>query len=121
MSADRRTLIVPLLLIALGIGWLLTTLGVAPQIDWLWTLGLAAVGVLIFAVNGFDKVTLVLGPLFLTASTLSVLRQTGRIKLDVEIPVLVILTGVLLLIVRSRAIPAPKWFYAEPGIQPGKS
>jgi len=109
MKPDKKTLLLPILLIAVGVGWLLTTLGVAPGIDWVWTLGLAVVGLLAFVVAGFDKVTVVVGPFFVLASCLSILRQTGRLRLDIEVPILVILAGVLLLIARSPAIPVPGW------------
>jgi len=113
MKPDRKTLILPFLLIAVGAGWLLTTLGVAPGIDWIWTLGLAIVGLLTLAVSGIDKVSVVIGPLFIFASSLSILRQTGRLRFDVEIPILVILAGVLLLVARMPAIPIPKWIIQE--------
>jgi len=106
---DKKTLVVPVLLITLGIGWLLTTLGVVPEINWVWTLGVALVGVLTIAIEGFDKVTAVVGPFFILASCLSILRQTGRLSIDLEVPVLVIAAGVLLLIARLPAIPVPKW------------
>lgn len=64
MQSDKVSLILPILLITLGIGWLLTTLGVGPGIDWVWTLALAVIGVLTIALGGLDKVTVVLGPLF---------------------------------------------------------
>jgi hypothetical protein len=122
MMATRETalkpLIVPILLITFGVGWLLTTLGVAPEIDWVWTLGIAIVGVLVFALGGFDKVTVVVGPFFLIASFLSILRQTGRMRVDIEVPILVITAGVLLLIARHRAIPAPKWLVDTPHHSP---
>lgn len=109
MKPSSKTLIFPLLLITIGLGWLLTTLGVAPGIDWVWTLSLAAMGLLAFFIAGCDKITIVVGPFFFIASVLSVLRQTGRLRVDVEIPVLVIVAGVLLLIARSPAVPIPKW------------
>lgn len=111
---EKKSLILPLLLITVGTGWLLTTLGVAPGVDWVWTLGLAIVGLLTFVVGGFDKVTVVVGPFFILASCLSMLRQTGRLKLDVEIPILVIIAGVLILVARSPAIPVPRWIIQEP-------
>ena len=104
-----KTLIVPVMLITFGSGWLLTTLGVAPQIDWVWTLGIAVVGVLAFALGGIDKVTVVVGPFFLLAAFLSVLRQTGRLRIDMEVPILIIAIGILLLIARLHSIPAPAW------------
>lgn len=109
MTMEKKTLILPILLITVGSGWLLTTLGIAPGIDWVWTLGLAIVGFLAFVVGGFDKVTFVVGTFFIITSCLSVLRQTERISLDVEVPILVISAGVLLLAARHSAIPVPPW------------
>jgi uncharacterized membrane protein len=116
MKPDK-TIVLPVLLIAIGAGWLLTVLGVAPGIDWIWTFGLAVVGFLAFVVGGFDKVTFVTGTFFIVTSCLSVLRQTGRITIDVEVPILVIVAGVLLLIARHSAIPVPRWII-EPPKQP---
>lgn len=115
MKSNKKTLVMPLLLITLGVGWLLTTLGITPAIDWIWTLGLAVVGLLAFGLGGVDKVTVVVGPFFMITSFLSILRQTDRLPFNVEIPVLVILSGVLLLIARSPLIPNPKWIIQEPG------
>ena len=108
-SSNKATLILPVVLIALGSGWMLTTLGVAPGIEWAWTLGLAAVGLLAFAVSGFDKVSIVLGPLFIAASALSFLRQAGQLPIDLELPILLVLCGLLLLLARTPAIPLPAW------------
>ncbi|MCC7336068.1 MAG: hypothetical protein IT422_13285 [Pirellulaceae bacterium] len=109
MKPDKMTLLFPALLIVIGSGWLLTTLKVAPGIDWVWTLALAAVGLLAFVVGGFNKVTFVSGTFFVITSLLSVMRQTGRIALDVEVPILVIMAGVLLVIARHPRIPLPDW------------
>ena len=113
MGPSRTSLIVPVLLIAVGIGWLLATIGIAPQILWIWTLSLGAIGVLIFLVWGFDKITIVIGPLFLLASILSVLRQTERVNLNLEIPLLIIAAGVLLLVAHLPSVPLPAWLPAE--------
>jgi hypothetical protein len=104
-----KVLVIPILLITLGVGWLLTTLGIVPQVDWVWTLGVALVGILAFALGGFDKVTFVVGSFFLLASLLSILRQTGRLGVNIEIPVLVIAAGVLMLVALMRFIPVPRW------------
>jgi hypothetical protein len=109
MTSSRKALIVPILLITIGVGWLISTLGIAPGINWIWTLGLAVAGLLSFVLSGFDKVSVVLGPFFIATSCLSVLRQTGRLELDVEVPILVILAGVLLLVAQLPAIPLPRW------------
>src|SRR3954453_19354039 len=104
-----KSLVIPISLIVLGTGWLLTTLNVVAQIGWVWTLGVAFTGVLVFLVSGFDKVSVAVGPFFLIAAILSVLRQSGRLELNLEIPILVISAGLLLLIARSKSIPAPAW------------
>ena len=107
-------LFIPILLITFGAGWLLTTLGIAPGIDWIWTLCVAVVGLATFVVGGLNKVTVVIGPFCLLASCLSILRQTGRLQLDVEVPILVILSGVLLLVARLPSIPMPNWVVQNP-------
>ena len=114
MTPERKTLLLPFLLITVGTGWLLTTMGVAPGIDWVWTLGLAVAGVLTLVIGGVDKMTFVVGGFMLITSVLSVLRQTGRLSLDVEVPLLVIISGVLMLVARLPAIPAPQWFKGMP-------
>jgi hypothetical protein len=118
MKPDKSGLILPVLLIALGGGWLITSLGVGSGIDWIWTLGLASVGLLSFLISGLDKVTVVLGPLFLAASCLSFMRQAGHITLDVEIPILVMLAGVLMLVARMPAVPTPSWIIKDPDQRP---
>lgn len=107
--SGKSSLWLPVLLIILGTGWLLTSLNFLPAIDWIWTLGIASIGFMTFLLGGFDKLTAVVGPFFLIMSCLSVLRQTGRMDLNVEVPILVILGGVLMLIARHPKIPMPQW------------
>lgn len=110
MNSDKSTLAAPLLMIVVGIGWLLSTLGIfPPEINWIWTAGLAAAGIMPFAISGIDKVNVVIGPWFLSASVLSVLRQSGQLTFDVEVPILVIIGGLLMIVARSPAFPSPKW------------
>lgn len=106
----HASLVVPIALIALGVGWLLSVLGVAPDINWLWTIGLAITGVFALLASGIDKVSVVVGPFFMIMSLLSVLRQSGYISLDIEVPILVIVAGVLSLVSRTSGLPTPKWF-----------
>jgi hypothetical protein len=113
MHGSRGPVALSVLLIAVGTGWLLSSLGYAPQIAWLWVLALAGIGVTVFAMSGFDKVSVAVGPFFLAASGLSALRQAGAIAFHVEVPMLVILSGVLLLIASRPWVPAPTWFVPE--------
>jgi len=107
-------LAVPVLMITVGVGWLLTTLGIIPNVDWVWTLGLAVTGILAFILGGWNKFSVVVGPMLLLASAFSLLRQTGRMSMDHEIPMLTIALGVLLLVARSNSIPTPEWIQSPP-------
>ncbi len=108
MKGTRGALLAPVLLILVGVSWLLNSLGVMPGVNWVWTLLLAGVGLLIL-LGGLNRISVVLGPLLMVAGGLSVLRQTGRLNIDVEIPILVILAGVLLIVSRYSRLPAPAW------------
>lgn len=114
MAMQKLSLLIPVLLITIGAGLLLSALGIAPQLDWLWILGLIVSGVLLIAIVGFDKATFVAGTTLIITGFLSVLRQTGRLPLNQEIPILVITVGVLSLTARHPAIPRPKWIVDHP-------
>ena len=106
----KGPLVLAILIITVGVGWLLTAQGIGPGIDWVWTLGLGVVGFLTFVLSGgVDKVSVVLGPFFIVASFLSILRQRGQLRVDTEIPILVILVGVLMLLARMPAVRTPRW------------
>src|SRR5437764_11209583 len=78
---NRAPLIIPISIIVVGVGWLLTVQGFGPGINWVWTLGLAVIGILTLVLSsGFDIVSVVIGPFFLLASLLSMLRQTGQLS-----------------------------------------
>lgn len=109
MKSSKGALVVPIMVITVGVGWLLTTQGYGAGIDWVWSLGLAVVGVLTLALSGIDKVSIVIGPLFLIAGLFSVLRQAGRMNIDTEVPILVIVVGVLLMVAKLPAVPVPAW------------
>lgn len=109
MPQDRSSLVLGILLMSVGGGWLLSSLGFIPAVDWAWSMGLAVVGVLAVALSGFDKVSIVVGGFFVLAGVLSVLRQVHVISIDVEVPILVLASGALVLVARSKAVPAPRW------------
>ena len=109
MHQDRSSLILGTLLVAVGGGWLLSSLGFIPSVDWAWSLGLAVIGVLAVILCGFDKVSFVVAGFFILASFLSVVRQIGIVNVEVEVPILVLAAGLLLIAARSRAVPLPRW------------
>ena len=113
MTGSKKALAAPILIIALGVGWLLTTQNIVPGVDWIWVVGLGVTGVLILAA-GIDKVTAVVGLFLIAATFFSLMRQTGRISVDTEVPSLVIVFGTLLLLAKLLPIPAPKWISEPP-------
>jgi len=109
-SSSKRALVLSILIMTVGVGWLLTALGFGPGIDWVWTLGLGVGGLLAFVFSGgIDKVSLVVGPFLIASSLLAILRQTGRLTVDIEVPILVILAGGLLAIAQMKVVRMPNW------------
>src|SRR5687767_12662722 len=115
MTRKRKPVLIAVCLMALGTAWLLNNIGVMPGVNWVWTLGLAAVAVVILAASGVDKLTVVVVPLLILASIASVLRQSGRISANYEVPALVIIAGALVLISHLLPVPVPAWLVEEPG------
>ncbi len=115
MKKLGKQYVAPILVIVVGIGWLLNVQGVAPGVDWVWTSILAAAGILMVAVGGPDRLTMVVGPFLVAASICSILRQTGKLSVDREVPILMIVLGVLLLVVHVLKLPAPPTLKAGDG------
>lgn len=86
----------PITVILLGVGWLLDSLALIPDVSLLWVFGLGATGFLILAVQGLTKESVVFGPFLMAAAVSSALRQSGFISFDLELPLLVIVFGILL-------------------------
>ena len=116
MSKPKTPLVVSILIITVGVGWLLSALKVDADINWVWTLGLGVVGILTFVIaGGIDKMSVVLGPWFLAAALLSVPHQKNQINFNIEVAILVILLGVLIFIAQMSRIRKPHWFTPLPG------
>lgn len=109
MNSSKTPVIYAVLLILCGAGWLLNVLQLAPDVDWIWTLGLAASGLLVLFCRGVNKASFVVGLFLTTCAVFSVLRQTGRLSADLEVPSLLIVSGVLILISYYSPLPHPGW------------
>ena len=116
----RGSILAPVLIMTVGIGWLLTTRGVIPGVQWVWVLVLAVLGAFILFL-GIDKVSIAVGPSLMTAALLSILRQTGWIAIDTEIPVLTIVVGALWTAAYLLPVPLPAWIRAEPAASSPRS
>lgn len=99
-------LIAPLILIAVGIGWLLHSQQVIPGVNWIWVLLLGTVGACILLVGKRSRTSLIAGPFLIIWAILTYLEQTGALPTKIEGPALVISFGILLAI--SRLIKGPE-------------
>ena len=108
MNKLGKHYIVPILFIIIGIGWLLNVQGIIPTVDWVWTYTLAAIGILTIVVGGLNKLTAVVGFFLIVASSCSILRQTGKLSIEQEAPILTIVFGMLLLLVHILKLPTPE-------------
>jgi len=105
MPKVKSEVVIPVLLIAVGVGWMMNSMGILPGVEWAWSIGLAAAGLLWMACGGINKGTIVIGPFLLVASICSVARQRGALEVKVEMPCLVIALGALLLISTLSGLP----------------
>ena len=106
-ASPIKSAFVPILLVLIGVLTLLEQYGVVPSFNQLWTIGLAAVGVLTFLLNGYNKSSFVIGSFLILSSGLSILRTQEILDVAKEIPIIFIALGTLMLISRSGAIPDP--------------
>jgi len=109
MSPSRRSILMSAMTIVVGVGWLLNAMHVIPDIDWIWTGALALIGILALFSSSLNRFSYIVGFFLLLASVMSVLRQTGRVTPNVEVPLLVIGFGLLTLTAELLRLPMPQW------------
>lgn len=109
MKSSFHYLVVSIMTIALGAGWLLNLFSGIPNVHWIWTLGTGLAGLLILALCGISKLTIVTGPFLIIASIFSVMQQSGKFDLNQLMPSLMLSLGVLMLISQFTNAPAPGW------------
>ncbi len=109
MSERTKSVVFPVLLITLGVGWLLTALNADPRIYWVPVLGMPVLGLLLLIFQGFDKVTVVIAPFFFACTGFAFARQTGHISVETMLPCLLISLGSLMLAAHWFPVPYPAW------------
>jgi hypothetical protein len=114
MKRSKGMLVIAILTVAVGVGLLLNAMNLLPPIDWLWTIGLFAAGVLMMGLRGIDKLTGVIGPFLIFSALCSVLRQMDILPFKYEIPLLVIVLGCLLFLAEVLDLPAPRAMQNSP-------
>jgi hypothetical protein len=103
----------PILITAVGVGWLLTAQGMIPGVQWAWVLGLAALGGLVLFLEGVNKFSFIAGPSLIVGSLLSILRQTGYVSVDTEVPLLTITVGILWTLTFLLPLRHPSWILPD--------
>jgi hypothetical protein len=109
MKNNKNFIFLAIALITIGSGWLLSSVEVMPGVDWIWTLGLIVTGIVILLLGGIDKATIVAGPFFIATGILSVLRQNDYMQINTEVPILIIVLGILILFSCLSSLPDPPW------------
>src|SRR5262249_35924728 len=66
--------------------------------------GVGAVG-LVLLLQGLNRFSFVVGTFLIVGAFCSYLRQTGHLKVEIQVPIMVILLGVLMLIAHYTGLP----------------
>ncbi|POA99096.1 hypothetical protein C2134_08440 [Chromobacterium sinusclupearum] len=114
----KRSAALPIMLICLGCVWLLKSTALLPNTTTLLALLLFAAGVLLLALDGFNKSTLVSSPLLAYAGgAIYAIDQLG-LRTSHFVALGMVLAGVLMLLARSDRIPErrepPRRFPRQP-------
>jgi len=100
-----RNTFVPIVLIVIGLAWLLDEADLFPEVSWLWVFGLISGGVALLLLEGINKTSVVTGPMLIGAGVSTFIRQKFGLGLQVQLPLLMILLGILMLVARLPGIP----------------
>jgi amino acid transporter len=114
MNSRKPAIAISFFIVAIGIAWLLNAMHVVPNLDWIWIIGLGVSGILLLTITRLDRFNFVAGLSLIVSSVLAVLRQTGRITVNVEAPVLFITVGILLLVAQILPLPAASTLAEKP-------
>jgi len=106
MKSRKPAIAISFLIVALGIAWLLNVRNPMPGVDWIWPIALGVSGILLLTTMRLDRFNFVAGLSLIVSSILAVLRQTGKISVNFEAPVLFITVGVLLFLAQLLPLPA---------------
>jgi hypothetical protein len=104
MLEKKRSAVLPIVLIAIGGGWLVNELQIMPQISTLLILGLMGAGIAVFALEGINKSSVVTAPLLIATGFALYLKDYYGLGLKLAIPALMVLAGLLMLLARSSHI-----------------
>ncbi|MEO8487464.1 MAG: hypothetical protein ABI585_14115 [Betaproteobacteria bacterium] len=100
-----RNAALPITLIVVGAIGLVWYFGWFPDVDAVTAIALIAAGVLVLALDGFTKSSVVLGPMLITMGVMWWLHDQYRLRWSLLIPILLIVIGALMLVARHADLP----------------
>ncbi|TJZ76182.1 hypothetical protein [Chitiniphilus eburneus] len=100
-----RNALVPIALIVIGAGWLVNSLNVAPAVSWIVVFGLVCAGIGVLLVDGWNKRTIVSGPLLILGGAAVFANQQYGLGWGILLPLLMMGLGLLMLLARMEAVP----------------
>ena len=100
-----RNAALPVTLIVVGVVGLVWYFGWLPDADAITAIGLIGAGVLILALDGLTKSSVVLGPTLITMGVMWWLHDVYRLRWSLLIPILLIVIGALMLVARRSSLP----------------
>jgi hypothetical protein len=115
MTSIKSPLAVPLAIIMAGAGWFLMgwhlVVNSVPWywegVNWLWTLALGVIGILMSVLRGIDKGSAVFALVFLLACVMSGLQSAWLLPLGVLAPLALMGIGTLVLFIQISALSNP--------------
>lgn len=113
-----RNALVPVALIVIGAGWLVSSLNIAPAVSWIIVLGLIVAGVAVLLLEGTRGRSLVTGMMLISGGVAVFAHQFYAMSWSVLLPLLMMLLGVLMLLARVDGVPRLE--KAEPIRLPGQ-
>lgn len=108
-SMTKSALSMGVVLMLIGSGWLLTVWKVVPGVNWIWIAALGMAGLVPVALGGLNKVTAFAAGFMVAASFASLLRQMEKISINVEVPALVVVAGLLIVLITILPTKPPEW------------
>ena len=114
MKSRKPAIAISFLIIALGVAWLLNAMRIAPNLDWIWIIGLGVSGILLLTVTRLDRFNFIAGVSLIVSSVLAALRQSGKLTINIEAPVLFITVGILLFLAQLLPLRSPSSDAAKP-------
>jgi hypothetical protein len=100
-----RNAALPITLIVVGLVGLVWYFGWFPDADVVTALAFVGAGVLVLALDGITKSSVVLGPTLITIGAMWWLHDAYRLRWSLLVPILLIVIGVLMLVARRPGVP----------------